>query len=95
MLGNLVGLSDREAYRTVGMYMQEHNMFKGQQQAPAKQPVPATPLQSKTTNQNPKLKQRKKAAGSTKTTPVSGSKKDFNPLDLSDEEFAKLSDPKI
>lgn len=97
MLGNLKGLSDIEAYRTVGMHMQSNNMFKGQeaQTAPAKQPVSPVPIQGKTTPQNPKLKKRRKAAGSTKASPSAGGKKKFNPLAMSDEEIANMTLPQI
>lgn len=93
MLGNLKGLSDIEAYKQVGAYMQQNGLFQGQTPlAPAANV--ATPTAS--TTQSPKLKNRKKAAGSTKAAPKkSKAQSDFNPLSLSDEEFAKVSTPQI
>ena len=91
MLGNLRGLSDIDAYRTVGTYMQDKQLFTGQT------PITEAPVNVQTkqpvTNDSPKLKNRKKAAGGTRKTPKKAKKQNYNPLALSDEEFEKMAAP--
>jgi hypothetical protein len=90
MLGRYTGLSDIEAYKTMGDEIQAANGF-----------VPAnsnandnmTPV-SKSKQKDPKLTQRKKAAASPRAKPKSNiTKKEYHPLALSDEEFAKMAAP--
>lgn len=96
MLGYLKGVSDIEAYRTVGIHMQQQGLLNGTAQSPypnnSAAPVPVT---RKDTNQNPKLKNRKKAASSTSSAPKTGNKEPIDFLAMSDEEFAKLATPII
>lgn len=92
MFGRLTGLSDLEAYKQVGDEIQARGGFTdptGQQEAPAKaneQEEPPVP-----TKADPKIIERKRAAAPTRSAP-SGSKKpaEFNPLNMSDEEFEKV-----
>ena len=79
-----------DAYRKVGDSIQAKGGFdhlaKGQQNQP-KQSVPTPkPMQV----QDDKLKDKKRAAAPSKPAVTSQPVKDFNPLSLSDEEFAKF-----
>lgn len=91
MFGRLKGLSDIEAYRQVGDAIQAKGGFNhlAQSGKPANAPTIVTPPPKPATD--PKLNEKRRAASSTKpsgSTPVSA---DFNPLNLSDEEFSKMS----
>jgi len=92
MLGNkqLEGVSDVKAYEIVGSYMQQQGMFTESDQT-QNTSVEAVPATKKSTNQNPKLKNRKKAASSTSTAPKTKKKPIKNVLAMSDEEFEKES----
>lgn len=85
MLGRLANLSDLEAYKQVGDVLQANGSFNQQQQE--QKPAAAAPKKAI----DPKLKSRKKAASSTKTTISKKVNADFNPLALSDEEFDKIA----
>jgi hypothetical protein len=92
MLGNLKGLSDIDAYRAVGTFMQENRLFEGQ----TPKPNPPADVIAETTNtdSSPELKDRKKAASTTNAAPSKKkSKNNYNPLALSDEEFEKVTTP--
>lgn len=88
MLGRLNGLSDIEAYKHVGDAINAQGGFQST---------------SKTTNvkatnkvEDPSLKNRKKAASSTKSTKASTKVDDnFNPLAMSDEEFERIASSKF
>ena len=85
MLGRLTGLSDIEAYKTVGDALHEQGAFD-EPTAPVTKPKPL----AKKKSQDPKLKDRKRAASNTKSAAASKKKTtDFNPLSMSDEEFSK------
>lgn len=88
--GRLQGLSDIEAYRYVGDRIQANGGFshlaKGQQNQPKQNAVSAKPMQV----QDDKLKDKKRAAAPSKPAVTTQVAKDFNPLALSDEEFAKF-----
>lgn len=92
MYGRLEGLSDIEAYRQVGDAIQARNGFahlsaQGQQIQPKPVVVPPKP---KTVNED-KLREKKRAAASTNAAPqVAKADADFNPLAMSDAEFAKI-----
>lgn len=89
VLGRLNGVSDLLAYQQVGDHMQKNNMFKAQKEAIAKAAAKAPETKPEA---DPKLKKQKLAAGGSRSTPSGGGKKiDFNPLDVPDEEFEKLS----
>ena len=88
--GRLQGLSDIEAYRYVGDRIQANGGFshlaKGQQNQSKQNAVSAKPMQV----QDDKLKDKKRAAAPSKPAVTTQVAKDFNPLALSDEEFAKF-----
>lgn len=91
VLGKLNGLSDIDAYRQIGDAIQARGGFDhlGRQgtQTPTAKVVPPKPRKE----DDPKLRDKKLAAAPPKSAPSSSVKSDFNPLSLSDEEFAKLS----
>lgn len=94
MFGNLVGMSDLEAYNSVGNAMAQNGMLQGQsqQEAPLNQPSSGTSNTQVTSQQqtNPELKQKRKAAATTKSMPSGqASNQKTNPLSLSDEDFLK------
>jgi len=88
MFGRLKGLSDIEAYRQVGDAIQARGGFDhlGHQGQQATKPVIVTPKPK--VADNDKLKDKRRAASSTKPA-VSSGVAEFNPLALSDEEFSK------
>jgi len=90
LLGELTGLSNLEAYKQVGDELQAVGAFATQQQTPPPVNVDSTPSANVA---DPKLKDRKRAASSTKSAPIKKAKQKFNPLALSDEEFEKISAP--
>ena len=103
MLGNFNGISDIDAYRTVGVHMQQQGMLIGQQnqqqqgssqvaqnQSVNQQEVVPVHAQNQGTNENSKLRDRKKAAANTRTKPATP-KKEIDFSSMSDEEFEKLS----
>jgi len=88
VLGRLNEMSDIEAYKHVGDVIQANGGFN-----PEQSPEANGQQEQQQVNKavgDPKLKSRKRAAGSTKSTPA-GRKADFNPLNMSDEEFEKMS----
>ena len=91
VFGRLNGLSDIEAYRQIGDTIQARGGFdhlgRQGQQAPVK-PVVVQP-KPKVADED-KIKEKKRAASSTKPAAASTAPKDFNPLSLSDAEFNKL-----
>ena len=94
LFGRLNGLSDIEAYRQIGDALHAKGAFNSlaqgssqNQQKPATPPVVVTP---KPKVEDDKLKDKRRAASSTKPAAPTSAPKDFNPLALSDEEFSKL-----
>lgn len=93
MFGRLQGISDIEAYRQVGDAINARGGFahlnaQGQQTQQQKQVVAPKPKQAN----DEKLNEKRRAAAAAKpaaTTPKPA--KEFNPLALSDEEFAKAA----
>jgi len=92
MMGALLGVSDLEAYQTVGNEINDAGGFDSinttnndvntstntsTETKPAKKSV------------DPKLRDRKKAASSTKTNIGAKGQQEFNPLSMSDEDFEK------
>jgi hypothetical protein len=87
MLGKLNGVSDIEAYKQIGDSMQSAGEFNAKKVDVVLPTIQATPVQ-KSSNTD-----KKRAAGSTvKTGRSPKSNQEFNPLALSDEEFAKLAE---
>lgn len=94
--GRLTGLSDLEAYRQVGLAMMEsgeleHLMGKAnpssQQAAPAKVVEESKPQKA---DDSKRREQRKAAAPTRASAPSGKTKVNLNPLEMSDEEIAKL-----
>lgn len=94
MLGRLSGMSDIEAYRQVGDAIQAKGGFdhlgSSQTQRPAQQRV----VPSKSKPNEDMLKDKKRAASSSKPGSSSGQAADFNPLSMSDDEFEKIAEPR-
>jgi hypothetical protein len=94
VFGRLNGLSDIEAYRHVGDAIQARGGFNhlanGQEKPQASAPVIVEPKPKKV--EDDRLKEKRRAASSTKPVAPTAVIKDFNPLALSDEEFSKLAD---
>lgn len=94
--GRLTGLSDLEAYRQVGLAMMESGELErvlgkanpsGQQVAPAKVVEESKPQKA----DDSKRREQRKAAAPTRAAPSTGKTKvNLNPLEMSDEEIAKL-----
>ena len=95
VFGRLNGLSDIEAYRQVGDSIQARGGFDhlGTGRSPQGQ---QTPVAGKVVTPKPKqadderLKEKRRAASSTKPVAPKSLPKDFNPLALSDDEFSKI-----
>lgn len=95
MLGRLDGMSDLESYKHVGDSIQAAGGFNFDEQGNGDaDELSETEDANKTEKKvDPNTKARKKAAGSTKTTVRKPKKKaeDYDPLNMSDEDFEKLS----
>ena len=94
MFGRLQGMSDLAAYRHVGDAIQARGGFDHLgRQGQSNQPTVGKVVQPKSVQQADALKAKRLAAGASK--PVATAPKtvpaDFNPLSMSDEEFAKFS----
>ena len=87
-LGKLQGVSDLEAYKSTGDVL----YAAGKLGTPAAATVVKPVVDPSVASEEAKRRERKKAASPTKTTATTTAAP-FNPLDLSDEEFAKF-DPK-
>lgn len=92
--GQLSGMSDIEAYKTVGDRMADEGHFSDL--AGSEAPVNRKPVRRKVAKKpDPKLKQKKRAAAVTRTKPASKQPDDFAPLAMSDEEFEKQFDSNL
>jgi hypothetical protein len=95
-LGKLAGVSDFEAYQRVGSYMHENNMFKGvnvqNNSSKQTQNDASTTQQSNQTDDKLKDRLNRKQAASPSRQQKSSVKDDsnYNPLEMSDEDFIKL-----
>ena len=88
MLGKLNGLSDIEAYKQVGDSMQSAGEFSAKKADAILPTIQATPVQQKASN----IDKKRAAASTVKMGRTTKSNQEFNPLSLSDEEFAKLAE---
>lgn len=90
MLGRLSGMTDIEAYRQVGDRLYAEGKFgAATPQAESSKSI-ETPTKTRAKTTDPKVVERKRAAAPTKSNPSASSPtEDFNPLNLSDEEFEK------
>lgn len=95
LFGRLKGLSDIEAYRQVGDAIQARGGFdhlvkpKTETKPKAAEVVVPKPKAA----EDDALKDKRRAASSTKTAAPGAAAKEFNPLAMSDEEISKLSKP--
>jgi hypothetical protein len=95
MLGRLKGLSEIEAYRQVGDSIQARGGFDHFSKV-NKPPVTPEIVQPKAKAvDDDALKDKRRAASSTKTAPPTLAPKAVNTLGMSDEEFSKLPPPNI
>lgn len=93
VFGHLQGMSDLEAYKQIGDQMAQDGKFNDlaprpahNAPAPEEKPVVRKP---KPKADDLKLKEKKRAAGSTKSKPASKAPGSYDPLAMSDEEFEK------
>jgi hypothetical protein len=97
LFGRLKGLSDIEAYRQVGDAIQAKGGFNHLVQPS----VDTKPAVREVVQPKPKaavddtLKDKRRAASSTKAAAPTTTPADFNPLSLSDDDFNKLTPPKF
>jgi len=92
VLGNLKGMTELEAYDAVGKALAAKGAFNHLQQQPAHKPEPVVVTPKAQKPVDPAVAKAKAAAAPAKANPSGKSgKPDFNPLALSDEEFAKLT----
>ena len=95
--GRLNGLSDIEAYRQVGDRLNEAGAFNHLVQQPRQQ-TPVAPVivapKPKMGNDD-KLREKKRAASAPSVASPSKAKPEYNPLSLSDDDFAKLVQPRF
>lgn len=94
LLGRLNGMSSLDAYRAVGDRMEAEGKFNHLVPNQAAQPAPRKSDQerAKKDQEEQRRKSKKRAAASTRKAPSqSKPSMDFNPLDMSDEEYEKLS----
>lgn len=100
MFGRLTGLSDLEAYQKVGDAIHARGGFndlvekqtQSQEAPPTERKKIVTP---EAKADDPTRKDKKRAAGSTRTAAPSKTDADFNPLAMSDEAFEKLINEKL
>lgn len=100
-LGKLSGVSDFDAYQRVGSYMHENNMFVGSanvnqtkdtqtQTKSATQPKPESDTQAQE-----RLNRKQAASPSRQQKAVVKDTSNYNPLEMSDEDFVKLNKLRI
>lgn len=97
VFGRLNGLSDLEAYRQVGEAMNASGAFNHLAQGQKKEEVPAQrqPITPAAKAEDPAVRAKKLAASAPKAAAPVKVDPDFNPLALSDEDFAKIGLPKF
>lgn len=90
MLGGLTGLSDIAAYKAVGEQIFGNKPAQTVQANVSKEPVviKKAPVAAV---EDPAVKARKQAAASVKAKPATKTNNEFNPLEMSDEEFMRLT----
>ena len=89
VLGNLKGMSDIDAYQSVGSFLMQQGAFKHlmPETQETNQPIP---IKSKQKTNSTGRNNKRKAAALTKSKPAP-KKTSFDPLGLSDEEFEKMA----
>ena len=96
LFGRLSGISDLEAYRQVGDAIQARGGFAHlgrQEQKTPNAPVVMAPKPKKA--EDPKVREQRRAASTTKPAAPAVTPAEFNPLSMSDEEFSKAATPKF
>ena len=96
MFGRLGDISDLDAYRQVGDAIQARGGFADlgrQKQTTPTAPVVVPPKPKKV--EDLKIRDKRRAAGTTKSTGSSTPPADFNPLSMSDEDFSKAANQKF
>lgn len=96
MFGRLKSVTDLEAYRQVGDSIQARGGFNhlfAKNSAPS-QPAAPVIVQPKPVVEDTTLKDKKRAASPTRLAAPSSLPADFNPLGLSDDDFAKMAAPR-
>lgn len=88
-LGTLSGLSDLQAYERVGQQLASNGAFN------KATPEPVAVEAKVPTQANADLAAKRKAASPSKTTTPAKTNDDFNPLNMSDEEFEKAFNTKF
>lgn len=95
MFGRLKGLSDIDAYRQVGDELHKQggfNHLSTQVKTPVKTVVtPPKPDKAK----EDELREKRRAASSTRSVGTKSAPKEFNPLSMSDDEFDKIINTKF
>jgi len=90
MLGRMEGMSDIQAYKYVGDAIMANGGFNTSDSEEQTDTDISAIAPTTTKKEDPKLKERKRAASSTKST-TKAPAADFNPLEMSDEDFEKAS----
>lgn len=93
LFGRLKGLSDIEAYRQVGDAMNARGAFNHLNQVKPPQGAVVPPKPKKV--DDAKLTEKRRAAAPTPGAAPSTTPTNFNPLAMSDEDFAKMADPRF
>lgn len=94
MLGRLNGMSDIDAYRHVGEAMHTRGAFNTPAKSAAK-PAERQPITPKPKADDAAVRAKKLAASTPKAAAPVKNDPDFNPLALSDEDFAKIGNPRL
>lgn len=95
-LNRLNGVSDIEAYRLVGDEMHNRGALRSASQPAQKAPgTVREPVPTKPAAQNQDTRSKKLAASTPKAAAPVKNDQDFNPLALSDEDFAKIGNPRL
>lgn len=101
MFGRLSGVSDLEAYRLAGDSLNEKGAFDhlfnppaADEQESGQQPKPRSKTKPDGAEEQ-KRREKRRAASPTKRAARGQSADDFNPLEMSDEEFLKQIDPRF
>ena len=94
MLGRLNGMSDIDAYRHVGEAMHNRGAFNTPAKSAAK-PAERQPITPKPKADDAAVRAKKLAASTPKAAAPVKNDPDFNPLALSDEDFAKIGNPRL
>ena len=94
MLGRLNGMSDIDAYRHVGEAMHNRGAFNTPAKSVAK-PAERQPITPKPKADDAAVRAKKLAASTPKAAAPVKNDPDFNPLALSDEDFAKIGNPRL